>query len=320
MGAQPRPKPEDRPVIVPLHRKEAPPRCKARSGFAMVPKDATAMPELPAGAHRVLTGIIGLCYDRGRMIASLAAISQASATPVRSVKRYLAVLIERKMIVRRRDFSLSNAPVVTYLSDQCTFKPRVGQIGPSRGQPGPPRGQPGPAPLVRIRSKNKIVVVPPTIRPDDDASSSTPVLNAFDPDLIAQARAAWPAEPARDARLAELFGLDPARAAAALETALRRGKKLGYAFTLLKSWRNLGAAECAEIAAEAAAGPRAKGPTRPVAPPAHVAVKPPAQDLDPVYADLFRRFRQANGPRKAELRAAMEARSAELEAGTAVPT
>ena len=199
--------------------------------------------------------------------------------------------------------------------------PSASALTPARWRATPARGALGP-----LRS-NKILL-------DDDemaaiadpanvvvASSAAPPESNPDPpspavaDLVTRVRGLWPDEPLIERRVAELAAQGEAEAALAVEyAAARKAKGLAYAVSTRKRWARDGytLAECqAEVRAKAPRTP----PGRPTAPPpAHVAAKPPSQDVDPVFADLMHQFNRARGPRKAEIAALMAARSAELEA------
>jgi hypothetical protein len=142
-------------------------------------------------------------------------------------------------------------------------------------------------------------------------ASSSPVVA----ELVTRVRGLWPDEPLIERRVGELAAQGEAEATLAIDYAVaRKAKGLAYAVSTRKRWVRDGytLAECqAEVRAKAPRTP----PGRPTAPPpAHVAPKPPSQDVDPVMAGLMHQFNRARGPRKGEIAALMAARSAELEA------
>jgi DNA-binding transcriptional ArsR family regulator len=347
VAAQPRPQPEDRPVILPIPR-ETPPRRNPATGFTMVANYLTEMSELPpGGAYRVLVALLRLSWRTRWTRASIGQISQASNTPRRSVQRHLEVLTELGLIARRPDPKHAGREWITrILCDppgekrqpktklEYLYKgksdPRQNGAGSRHNGAGSRHNGAGPFHSLEELLEDVVVLGP---EHDDDASASpresepkTPAPPGPAPaaaaDLAARARAAWPDQADIDRRVAELVDLAGEAKAALLiaYAAARQVKRFTYVFTVLKSWRRLTVAECAERVAET----RAKRPTpSPMPPPAHVATKTPAPDADPVVAGLVARLWRASGDaaQQAEIQAAIDARvlELELETGTSVP-
>ncbi|MGZ3388393.1 MAG: hypothetical protein ACXWPK_00165 [Isosphaeraceae bacterium] len=338
MSAKPQPTSQDeRPVILPIPRDTVPTR-DLPAGYAMIPKHITRHPHLKAGAKVVLDAIIGLCYGTIPWTRATATeIADAAGVSRKTVRRALPRLLAAGVIARRPDPERIGGPWLTHVLchwkrekssvqsgvqvvvNECTTPtPNCGTPLPQVVVPPYPKLGGGPLCSNRFIEESSSSSGRSTEADDDASSSSTQEESKTPPapapalaDLVAQVRAIWPDEPDLDHRVAELVDLaGAAKATLAVEYAVaRRVKGLGYTFVLAKSWRNLTAAECAERVA----GLRAKRPTPSQAlPPAHVAAKPPSQDVDPVFADLMRQFNQARGPRKAEIAAMMAARSAEL--------
>ena len=142
---------------------------------------------------------------------------------------------------------------------------------------------------------------------DDDASSSSTQEESKTPpstctrvaDLVARVRATWPDEPDLDHRVAELVELagDEAQGRPGGRVCSRAaGEAVRLRVVLVKSWYNLTAVEC-RGAGHGAGAPN--GPRRRLRlPPAHVAAKPPSQDVDPVFADLMHQFNRAEAPER----------------------
>jgi hypothetical protein len=332
VSARPLPQPQDdRPVILPIPRDTAPTRALP-VGYAMVPKHVTRNPKLPSGAKVVLDAIIGLCYGTTPWTRATATeIARAAGTCPETVRRAFAKLLAAGLIARRPDPERIGGPWLTHVlchwraeknGVQSSVQVIVNKCPPPTTNCGtpllqdvaPPYYNLGGGPLCSNRFIEESSSSVRSTEADDDASSSTQESKTADPGgLVALARATWPDEPDLDHRVAELVALAGESKAALLVAfaAARKVRSFGYTFTVLKSWRNLTPAECAERVSAM----RAKRPMPPQAPPpAHVAANPPAEEIDPVMADLMHQFNRARGPRKAEIAALMAARSAELEA------
>jgi hypothetical protein len=146
---------------------EAPTAHKTPSGYAAVPREVTRREDLSSGGHRVLTGLLGLCYgDERQCRASIRQIMTASGMAERSVKRGLAELLRLELIRRQhkvdrpggvmttvilchpKEFALSNDPCVNWkVKLSPTIVQTRGQLGPTSGQLGPTSGQLGPTRL-----------------------------------------------------------------------------------------------------------------------------------------------------------------------------
>ena len=309
MSARPQPKrvPEEQPVLLPMPEKPASPRRGPSAGYVQVPKHATFSADLKPSDKVVLEGLLAFCYGKQTWTcATKREIAAAVSLHPGSVKRSLARLTRFGFIARRPDPESVGHRWVTHIlchwrtvrnSEQPSVQtnlnkhppggticapPGVSKVPPLGYQKYPPRSNPIYNPNIVVEFASE-----PDPTNDDDASSSTQESKTADPGgLIALARAAWPHEPDLDHRVAELVELaGAAKAALAVEYAvLRRVKRLGYTFVLLRSWSNLTPVECAErVEAERAKAPRTP-PGRPAAQPVMQNLNTPAPiepDPDP---------------------------------------